>query len=294
MPLVVRRIVVSAILLLQACLAWAGSPLMLWEASGKGSTVYLFGSIHVCTAACYPLSQSVLRRFDASDALIVELDAERSASRQKLVEAGRLPAGKTLSGMLQASERKRLREVLESLDIPPEAFEGFRPWMVALMISVQAASKAGFESGFGIDLNLMKRSREQGKKLIELESAERQMRALSSGSDAEQIEALNRLVEQVASGKMPVMLGDLLQAWKSGDAASLSGMIQDDMPEDSEQSKQLLLQRNREMAGAIAARATRGGKYFVVIGAAHLVGSSGVPTLLARQGFRVVQLRDGE
>lgn len=294
MPLIVRRLVLAVILLMLACRAFAGSPLMLWEVSGKGSTVYLFGSIHVCTAACFPLSPSVLARLDASDALIVELDAERRASRQRLLDAGRLPPGKTLSGMLKPAERERLAGVLGSLGVPAAAVEGFRPWMAGLVISVQAAAQAGFDAGLGIDVSLMARSRKQGKMLIELESADRQVRALSSGSDAEQIGALNRLLEQVASGKMPAMLADLLQAWKTGDAASLAGMVRDDLPDDSEQSKELLLHRNHEMARSIVARAQRGGKYFAVIGAAHLVGQSGVPTLLAQQGFKVVQVRDGE
>lgn len=281
-------------LLVQAGVAFAAQPLMLWEASGRGGTVYLFGSIHVCTAACFPLSPSILERFDASDALLVELDAEQRDARKSLLEAGRLRSGKTLSSMLTPSGRSLLRQVLTSLDVPPDAVESYRPWLVALMLSVQAANRAGFDTSQGIDVSLMARGRAQRKPLLELESADRQILALSAGSDAEQIEALQRQLEQIASGKSSAMLNDLLQAWKAGDTDAIVKMLAEDMPEDSAQAKALLTTRNREMAQAISARSRQGGRYFVVIGAAHLVGRTGVPALLAQQGFRVQQIRDGE
>lgn len=281
-------------LLVQAGVAFAAQPLMLWEASGRGGTVYLFGSIHVCTAACFPLSPSILERFDASDALLVELDAEQRDARKSLLEAGRLRSGKTLSSMLTPSGRALLRQVLTSLDVPPDAVESYRPWLVALMLSVQAANRAGFDTSQGIDVSLMARGRAQRKPLLELESADRQVLALSAGSDAEQIEALQRQLEQIASGKSSAMLNDLLQAWKAGDTDAIVKMLAEDMPEDSTQAKALLTTRNREMAKAISARSRQGGRYFVVIGAAHLVGRTGVPALLAQQGFRVQQIRDGE
>lgn len=272
----------------------AGDRLSLWEAAGAGGTVYLFGSIHVCTEACFPLSDSVLKRFDTSDALMIELDPQKPDTQKKLREAALLPVGEHLSQKLTATDGRALSEVLDGLGLPAEQLGRLRPWMISLLISMQVAKQAGFDVEKGVDLSLLSRGRAQGKAVIELETAERQIRALTAGSEQEQIESLNRMVEQVRSGRMPVMFEALFRAWKTGDSAALHRLILEEMPEDSIQTRELLDRRNHEMAGAIEHQLRDERRLFVVVGAAHMVGEEGVPALLQKRGLKVRQIRDGE
>ena len=294
MPLKSRLFVLLLLLCFCRMVFAAGERLSLWEASGASGTVYLFGSIHVCTAECFPLSGSVLKRFDASDALMIELDPQKAGAQTSLLNAATLPVGERLDKKLTVAEWSALSVVLNGLGLAPERLNTLRPWMISLLISMQVAKQAGFELEKGVDLSLLARSRAQGKTLIELETAERQIRALSAGSEQEQTESLNRMVVQVRSGRMPAMLGDLFVAWKTGNAEALGKLVLEDMPEDSIQTRELLNQRNHEMAHAIVLRQRDGGKLFVVVGAAHMIGDEGLPALLQKQGFRVTQIHDGE
>ena len=46
-------------------------------------------------------------------------------------------------------------------------------------------------------------------------------------------------------------------------------------------------ERNRNMAHGIAELVDEGGRWFVAVGAAHVVGAQGIPTLLAERGYAV-------
>jgi uncharacterized protein YbaP (TraB family) len=52
----------------------------------------------------------------------------------------------------------------------------------------------------------------------------------------------------------------------------------------------MYFRRNREMALQIGAFVDTGGRWFVAIGAAHMVGARGVPSLLSEWGYRVERI----
>ncbi|NSL56764.1 TraB/GumN family protein [Uliginosibacterium aquaticum] len=281
--------------LLGSPFALASERLMLWEASSAKGTVYLFGSIHVCKASCFPLSASVTRRLDASDALVLELDPARSEAQLGLLTAGMYPAGDSLQRKMSAGQWQVLERSLEKLGLPAPMMAGFRPWMLSLTITLQAAQQAGFDVSQGIDLWALERARAQGKKVLELESVERQIAAASAGSEHEQLEALQLLLQQVNAGRLPGMFEEMRQAWQRGDTSALERLTAEGAPKGSSITYELLDRRNAEMADKLQKQflpASR--KLFVVVGAAHLVGPKGVPALLAQQGFKLRQLSDGD
>jgi uncharacterized protein YbaP (TraB family) len=49
-------------------------------------------------------------------------------------------------------------------------------------------------------------------------------------------------------------------------------------------------ERNREMAHDIAELVDGGGRWFVAVGAAHVVGAQGIPSLLSQRGYAVRRL----
>jgi uncharacterized protein YbaP (TraB family) len=53
--------------------------------------------------------------------------------------------------------------------------------------------------------------------------------------------------------------------------------------------EKLVYERNRNMAGKIEAYLKTKGTYFVITGAAHLVGEKGIIEILRGKGYRVVQ-----
>jgi uncharacterized protein YbaP (TraB family) len=79
--------------------------------------------------------------------------------------------------------------------------------------------------------------------------------------------------------------------WGSGDARALDQLLIGPMREEYPALfSQLFLERNRRMTDKILAMAERPGRYFVVVGAGHLVGSGGIVDLLRSRGIVSTQL----
>ncbi|MDP5240413.1 TraB/GumN family protein [Uliginosibacterium sp. 31-16] len=286
------RWVLAACCALAAGLALAAGPkLPLWEASKPdGATVYLFGSIHVCNAGCFPLPEKVLRRLEASQVLVVELDPKRPEAQGKLLAAAMLPAGQRLGDLLSAADWQALVGAARELGLPAEALAPLQPWMAGMLLSVASAQQAGYEIAQGVDMALMQRAAQQGMTLEELESIEEQIAALGAGSLREQQQALRLTVDLVRGGRASSYLAAMISAWRSGNAAQVNRLLNEGLPKGSTQTRALIDERNVVMSQRIVRSMQDGRSRFVVVGMAHLVGPQGVPALLGRQGYRVRQL----
>lgn len=285
---------VSCALLTQLVFA-AGERLPLWEASKPGRpTVYLFGSVHVCKASCFPLPESALQRLKMSEALVVELDPQRPGLQEKVLAAALLPAGQTLSGQLSGAEWQALARAAQKVGLPSEALAPMHAWMANMLLILGAAQQAGLDVSQGIDLAFMQRAQQSGLALEELETLEEQLAAIAAGSPGEQREALNLTVQQLNDNRMTPYLNGLVNAWQQGDAAAIGRLLETGMPQDSALNRALIEARNRTMSERIEQRARDGRRRFVVVGVAHLVGKNGIPALLAQRGYRVRQIKAGE
>ncbi|HEX5126968.1 MAG TPA: TraB/GumN family protein [Rhodocyclaceae bacterium] len=268
--------------------------LSLWEVRGPHATVYLFGSIHACKPSCYPLPTSVLKHFDASSTLALELDPTRVEGQTKITEAATLPPGESLESKLSAQDLKDLRSVLADLGLPEEVVFRFRPWMVSTLISLTALQKQGFSVDEGIDLWLLSRAKAENKSIVELETIDRQIAALTAGTERDQIDALRETLDMFQRHRVGPYFEEMISAWQRGDGKKIEALVEEDQGSDKSSDVELLDRRNEEMAVKIAQWLQQGDSSFVTVGVAHLVGPHNIGELLSRQGYKVRQLREGE
>ena len=86
-------------------------------------------------------------------------------------------------------------------------------------------------------------------------------------------------------------MDEMIQAWRVGDNAKLSEMFVADMLNEApELYDSLLRQRNMNWLPQIELMLRDSDTEFVLIGAAHLVGSDGLLDLLRARGYQVRQL----
>ena len=277
-----------------AALAQAGDRLPLWEADNGQSRIYLFGSIHVCKASCFPLPKAMEKRLATSQALVVELDPRKPETQIKLLEAARLPEGQSLQTLLPATDWEMLKQVSEQLGLPREFVAGLRPWMAGTMLTLLSAQHSGFETEQGVDLAVIQKASAQGLSLEELETVEEQIAALGAGSALEQREALSQSLAFLREGKMAAYLDQLLEAWKRGDEERLQPLLDEGLKHDSEIYLALFDRRNLRMAERLDKAMRDRRSRFVVVGIGHLVGPKGIPALLARRGWKLRQLEASE
>lgn len=283
-------------------LAWAGvaaakGPLYLWEvADGRGDVrAWLYGTIHVCDAGCFPLPVAVRKALAEADSLALELDPEDPALGPGLLRAAQLPAGRSLNDMLPAGLQPRLAAVLGQVGLPVEAAQRMQPWMVSTLLTLRAAQIAGFGTEQGVDLWLARAARSRGQPLWALETVERQIEALGAGGEAAQVASLVEVVELIERKDAEPYFRSLLEAWRRGDAEALDRLMREEATSEAmaPMLAELIDSRNREMAESITVRLTSGKRPFIAVGAGHFGGVNGLLAVLAGKGFRVRQVEDG-
>lgn len=288
------RIGLLAAMLLLAGQALAAGPTFLWELRDARGDVraWLFGTIHVCDEACFPLPGVVRQAFAQADLLALELDPDDPQLAALLSTAGTLPPGERLEQRLPADLNARLQRVATGFGLPAGALQRMQPWMVATLLSVQAANKAGYGASQGVDLWLAREARARGLPLLPLETAKRQIDALGGGGDKAQLAYLAEVVDLIDTGQATAYFGALLRAWREGDAVALDRLLREEMAGDAMQPllDAVLDQRNHEMSQHIEAQLQAGRRPFVAVGAGHLGGPSGLVAQLAAKGYRLRQL----
>ncbi|WP_341675557.1 TraB/GumN family protein [Niveibacterium sp. SC-1] len=283
-------------LVLLACAAWAApvraSPLLLWEVSGARAPIWLFGSVHLCQASCFPLPRAVESRFAKAQVLAVELDVSRPDMALTMASLSET-ASEPLSETLGREDWARLRRHVPASSFPDAALDRLSPTVAGVLVSVSAATRIGLSPSYGVDMHFIQRAQQEGKSLVELETVERQVEALNAGDPDESIGGLRALLRAADDGSLQRSLRETVAAWQAGDAGRIARVVQESEQMDASNARlyrDIFDRRNEEMSERIAELAREGKSVLVVVGSGHLAGRSAIPTLLARKGYRVRQL----
>jgi uncharacterized protein YbaP (TraB family) len=158
----------------------------------------------------------------------------------------------------------------------------------------------------GMDMRFLLKAVAAGKNILELETYRLQIDMLDSFSpelqEAQLIGALllfdqnaDTLEEQVQTAYSEFLM--LLDIIKEGDEETLGRLlgvdVEFDNPLDSEYYEKMLTNRNTGMAEKIDEYLKDGGSgdYFVIAGAAHMLGEDGLVRLLEEMGYIVERIK---
>jgi hypothetical protein len=217
-----------------------------------------------------------------------ELEPDRIA--QLTVETGFFGDGRTLRSVLHPETWELFEERLEREGLAPDAFVHMEPWLAGMTLQLVALEREGFDPDRGVDMALARSAGLAGKRIAGLETADAQIAALDSlPLPTQELMLRDVLEEEDPEAGLPA----LLDAWRKGDAACIEATVFAGLGADPALDpffEALYFERNRQMARGIAELVDRGGLAFVVVGAGHVVGSRGVPALLAADGYAVRRL----
>lgn len=269
----------------------------LWKVSKANSHVWVLGSIHMADSSFYPLPSVIMNAFKESSALVVEMNVSDDSVLNELTsisnDLGLLPSGQKIKDVIPDSTYFHLDSLLSSWGLTIEFSENYRPWMAAMQISAIAIQRTGFSSDWGIDFYLMDEALEQGKEIISLETPTTQVEALATPSDALGAYYLQSTLKEIA--RIDEMIQKIGCAWKTGNDTLLRTLLNPKKDQKSEEMKKALnqkiyLERNLMMADRIELFLNNEQRYFIVIGAGHLIGEEdNILQLLGQKGFQVEQ-----
>jgi uncharacterized protein YbaP (TraB family) len=263
----------------------------LWKVEKEGSTVYLLGSIHIANKAMYPLRPEIQKAYEASDYLVVEADISKMNEekvQKQVLDLSMLKDNTTLKDHISADSYKKLVEILKANGLAENALDTYKPWSVSSTIDYLSSTKAGYDSGIGIDAHFLQQSLENKKPILELESIEYQLNMFNNFSDKLQEEMLKGSIENYYAEKSGIE--DLTNMWVTGNEEQLLELTKS-ASSNEELNKALLTDRNAPMVNKINGYLNDSTKksYFVVVGAAHMLGENGIVPLLEKMGFTVTR-----
>jgi uncharacterized protein YbaP (TraB family) len=287
LALAVTAIVALAVLQLQAA-----PTSFLWKATGpRGGAVYLAGSIHLMAREYYPLAPAFDQAFGQCDLLVEELDmAEMLApeAQMQMLTRGMMPAGQSLDKVLTAGTMDAVRAKVSDMGLPLAPLQLFKPWALALTLQGLEWQKAGFDPELGLDRHFYDRAKTGGLAVQGLETLEFQIAQFDGLPMPLQDRMLSETLKEMDTTKTAVE--ELARAWKAGDAPAIERVVLRDLKSEPQMYQRLLLDRNRNWLPKIEALFSRPRPAFIVVGAAHLVGSDGLLAMLRARGYRVAQL----
>jgi uncharacterized protein len=262
-----------------------------WQAQIGPSTLHLLGSVHVARAGLYPLDPRIERSFAESDVLVLELaldEAAQMAAARRMMELGQLEPGRRLSDVIAPETYELLVATQARRGQQMFGLRGFRPWFVSLTLTTQALQEEGFSAELGIDEHF-RRAAVGHKRIEALETVESQMTLFTSLTPQAEEQLLRQTLEELDTYASE--LDAAFRLWSAGDADGIDALLVAPMQREyPELFERLFARRNRQMTEMLTQMATVPGRYFVVVGAGHLVGTAGILALLGARGIPSRQL----
>ncbi len=265
----------------------------LWEVKSAVNKVYILGSIHLGKKEFYPLDVKIEESFKKSDFLVVEVnlnDIDPVIIQNMVFEKGFYPVGEILKDHLSGKTYQLAAEKFQKLGLDIEFFNDSKPWFIAMNITTMELMRLGYNPEYGIDKYFLEKAK-NNKKILGFETFEFQLGLFDSFPEKQQeLFLLSTLAEvDLISHEMDKML----YLWKNGDAEKMELMLSKPLkvyPEIKNIYDKLIYDRNEKMANKIDGFLKDDAIYFIVVGAAHLVGEKGIISILEKKGYSVIQL----
>ena len=263
----------------------------LWRVADEDTTIYLFGTVHTLPADIDWKTGEIAAALDRADVLVTEIDMNPQSMQtmQEVVAAkAMLPAGQTLRGLLNDTQRATYEAALAEIGAPAEAFDQMEPWFATLALANVALAQGGFSPDRGVEL-VLEGTVGEGKQRAALETLEYQLAIFDELPMEAQIEYLLQTVE--GFDEIEPTLARLVEEWAEGDIATLAALMNEAFEQDPVLAQRLLYDRNANWAVWIDERLDSPGTVFMAVGAGHLGGKQSVQDKLSERGIETVRIQ---
>ena len=279
-----------------ATATWNASPPLYSVRAGRGARLEILGTIHIGPESGWSFPPAVERARKEADAILLEVDlrgiGEEEIS-QAIMRYGILPPTTPLSTLI-SPETARLFALRESLltrsGASPQTRAAMQPWLISLMLSEVAFREGGYSTEQSVEEGLIRILGQ--RELLSLERFDEQLGFFGSMPFEQQEAMLQFTLEHW--DESDTQLTELIESWRTNDHDALYRLTREGVAEKpilKDVYAVLIDQRNRNWLPRLIelledpARAET--TVLVAVGAGHLVGPRGVPSLLRERGYVV-------
>ncbi|MGV7221992.1 MAG: TraB/GumN family protein [Nitrospinales bacterium] len=260
------------------------------ENQGK---VYMLGSFHLLPKSYQWYEGKIGEAFAISDELVMEVDMTPDATAEvqvMIMNNGFFRDDDNLRNHLDDAHYTKMLHYAESfLKQREPVAKKMKPWMMAISLSVVAIMSTGMDPNSGVDKVLQTKAILKNKPISGLETVKTQMQALMEHPLGVQVSMLNETIDQLED--IQKVMDESLKAWRTGDEKTITERMVNDLKGYPGLYDALLVKRNNSWITDIEKHITSGKNIFIVVGAAHLVGSDGIVKILKDLGYTVNRIQ---
>lgn len=270
---------------------------ILWRVERPGlAASYLFGTMHVSDKRVMAMPKAARAALDRARLVALEIaDMSPGAMMRGIQNVPQLMVytdGSRLDQKLTAAEFAQVKAVLAKSGMPAQMAAVIRPWMVGIALAVPLCEQQRIASGeTALDAFIAEVARKNKVPVVGLETIESQLQSLAGVPEADQLAMLRvslahidkreDLFETLIQSYMKRDLGLVLELSKG--LARIAGLKASGF---AGFSRELIAKRNHEMFERSVAHVEKGNS-FIAVGAAHLIGDTGLVALFRKAGFTV-------
>lgn len=298
----------------------------MWEVKKGGNTAYLLGSIHIANNDIYPFSQRMLKAYQESDALVVEVNLYDNDGMNRFAQLTTYTDGSTLMDHISKETYDKAVKAITSIGYPETTITNMKPWYLSNLFTSYSsanstdATEVAQSSALGIDISFMSRAMLEDKPILEIEGYEFQGKLFDNFSAglqeyllANSMKELDKMINNTSDTSTTKtdesLLNKWLDYWHNGDIESFkkSFNLEEEILGDTfaqvqdpnvktyteEYYNGLLTSRDKGMANYIdnLLKADGSKSYFVVVGSLHYLSDYSVLDILKEKGYEIKQIK---
>jgi uncharacterized protein len=265
----------------------------IWLLADADTRIYLFGTVHMLPPGLRWRSAAFEQVVREADELVLEVAEDPDPAEIRAI-VPLIMRDRPLSILERVSpdRREALREMVVSLGIPLETFDGMHTWAAAMSIAVAglrqtlAGPDGSPEDVTGVEDELRVDFSRSGRPIFGVEDGARQLGFFAALSARTQREMLEEMIDAFAAGDPDY--GEVSEeGWLRGDTDDIAAEMEA-MP--AELFELLVTRRNTAWTAWLVDRLERPGTVLFAVGAGHLAGRDSVQSMLADRGLTVTRL----
>jgi uncharacterized protein YbaP (TraB family) len=244
----------------------------------SGTATFLADSIHALPESCASIAPALWEVQKNATHVFFETDLDRPPS---VPSAALLGESTPLSSLVPGATFEATRSCWERAGIQL-SLETLKPWFAGVVLANSLGTSLGFEPKFGVDRQIWQATSQEKRFVLEGIEA---FTVFDDAPNQEQAAYLKMiaLTPEVVIGR----LRRLCSYWQSSDVKGFENELLVAKQQFPIMFSGLIDVRNATWLPAIIDLLERQTPSLVLVGALHLVGESGIPTLLSQRGYAV-------
>ncbi len=263
----------------------------VFKVTKDDKTLYLGGTIHILTAADYPLPEPFETAFAASDKLFFETDIaamETPEFQAKILPVMMQPAGSILEQQLSESAWSSLNAFIDKRGIPSSQIQPLSPAGATLVLTITEYQLKGFTQE-GVDKFYFDKGTSEAMPISWLETIDSQVALIGSLNELDPNMLVEYTLKDLSRGDE--VIKNLHDAWKTGDMEKLTSVGLTEWKEEfPDVYADFMTNRNNAWYPQIIEMLKDDPIEYVLVGALHLAGEDGLIHLLEKDGYKVEKL----